>query len=457
MSSGLFIPNALKRLARLFQPKATLYAVGGFVRDGLLDLERYDVDVASALEAEEVKQLLAGSEFSVADHNMRMGTLHIRAEGFVAEYTAFRQDSYDRRSGKHDPIDVRFTSDMREDALRRDFSCNSVYLDILADKLYDPVGGLEDLKNHILRASDSPEKVFEADGLRILRLVRFAAELGFDIDPDTERAARLNAYRVKDIAAERVRDELDSIFLADVRHPELKDSKAHLRGFRLLDSLGLVDILLPELATLRGLQQPKKWHLYDAFEHSVKAFEISPPAIRWAALLHDVGKARSVELTGYMRSHDVLGEQMARDILNRLRFKNADKDKICKMILRHMFDKNGDTPMPQVKAFVIDNVGIVDDLILLMETDAIATAGVLTRPNRVREAYESMREAGLPFSIGQLKVDGNDLLALGVPQRRIGELLKDLLYATATDPALNDKQNALEHVKKRAFETEAAE
>lgn len=173
------------------------------------------------------------------------------------EYTTFRTDSYDRSSGKHSPDNVAFTTDMTLDARRRDFKCNALYKDVLTDEIIDLLGGEEDVKNKIISTADDPNSVFEADGLRILRMVRFACELGFDVEKETYAVAKKNAWRVEDLAVERIRDELCKIFVADTKHPELNLKGAHVKGLEMLDDLGLVDLILPELASLKGLQQPK--------------------------------------------------------------------------------------------------------------------------------------------------------------------------------------------------------
>lgn len=438
------IPSPLQRLANVFAPRATLYAVGGFVRDSLLDINCYDIDVCSKLTVDKVKELLCDTEFVVSDKNLRVGTVHISTSGFTVEYTTFRTDSYPENSGAHDPSVVVFTDDITLDAKRRDFKCNAVYYDVAADRIVDPLGGVADIENRVLSVAD--EGVFEADGLRVLRLIRFMAELGFGIEEGTLRSAKENAWRVKDIAVERIREELNGIFTAELKHPALCVRDGHIRGFRLLDELGLVDLLLPELAELKGLPQPKQYHLYDAYEHSIKAFELSPPSLRWAALLHDVGKAEAVRIGGNMHGHDALGEATTRKILARLRFKNADISRISRLVGRHMVDINGNTSVAKLRRFAIENIDIIDDLCSLIDIDALASAGEITRTNRLREAYKQLVADGVPQKIKDLKVSGADLVEMGVDEKYRGAILKDLLYDTAMDPQLNDREKALSYV-----------
>lgn len=200
--------DELKFLATLFKPHATLFEVGGAVRDEMLGIESFDIDVCAQLKVENVKKILSTSDFVVSDKNLRMGTVHISHGDFLCEYTTFRTDSYDSTSGEHTPKDVRFTSDMNLDARRRDFKCNAFYKDILTGEIVDLLGGKEDIENKIISTADTPQIVFEADGLRVLRMVRFASELGFEVEKETFEVAKRNAWRVEDIAVERIADEL---------------------------------------------------------------------------------------------------------------------------------------------------------------------------------------------------------------------------------------------------------
>ena len=169
----------LKELAALFAPLATLYAVGGYSRSRLLGVPPKDIDICSKLPLEDVKTLLSNTRFVVSEKSMRLGTATVTAPGFAAEYTAFRTDSYPAGSGAHRPDSVTFTEDMRADAMRRDFTANAVYFDPLTESFVDLCGGKEDIARGVLRAVREPDGVFGEDGLRVLRLVRFAAELGF--------------------------------------------------------------------------------------------------------------------------------------------------------------------------------------------------------------------------------------------------------------------------------------
>lgn len=436
----------LKSLAELFKDKATLYLVGGCTRDALLGFPEEDVDICSKLLVDDVKDCLKGSEFSVIDHNLRVGTVFIKSEGFKAEYTVFRTDSYDRRDGKHTPTGVKFTDDLVSDARRRDFKCNAVYRDVLSGEYVDPLGGLDDIKHRVLSTTCDPHQVFEEDGDRILRLVRFAAELGFEIEDKTFAAAKANAWRIKDIAPERVRAELEKIFVADT-HGKCKGDR-HLAGLRLLDELGLLDIVLPELSELKGLEQPKKYHLYDAFEHSVKAYKISPPNLRWAALLHDIGKRRAKEINKInMHGHAEIGAKMAEERLLALKFKKDDIKRITAIIRLHMFDIKNDGGDEEYRRFIVENLEYIDDVIALRDIDAEASRGYKPSQNRLREVYETMKSEGVPMKLGDLCLNGDDLKDIGITPMRIGACFKELLFKCACDKSYNERARALEYIK----------
>ncbi len=438
----------LQELARIFAPYATLYAVGGVVRDMLLDVECYDIDITSKLKVDKVKSILLNTVFEISDKSLRMGTMVISSENLHFEYTTFRSESYSKSSGAHYPKEVEFTEDILLDAKRRDFKANAIYYDILKDEIVDVIHGVDDIKNKVLSTCDEPSIVFEADGLRILRLVRFCAELGFSPDEKTLSVAKKNAWRVKDIAIERIRDELKKIFVADTRHKELGLNDAHLRGLRLLDELGLVEMLLPELHALKGIAQPKRYHLYDAYEHSVKAYEIAPPHLRMVALLHDIGKVHALRVDGTMHSHEIFGERMARDVMTRLKFSNNEIERVSRLVRWHMIDINGNMSVNKLKKFVVEQIDIIEDLILLKDVDGIASAGALTRENRLRTAYNELKANNIPLRIKDLKVSGQDLIDLGIKPQMRATVLKQLLIDTAQNFHLNDRDVAMRHLER---------
>ena len=443
-------PAALRELASLFAPRAKLFAVGGFCRDRLLGVTPRDLDVCSELGVEEVKTLLSTSRFEVSGKCMRLGTARISTEGFSAEYTAFRTDSYPDGSGVHRPVGVTFTRDMRADASRRDFTCNAVYFDPLTEEYTDFFGGREDIKAKVLRAVREPDGVFGEDGLRVLRLVRFAAELGFSPERETFLSAKRNAAKVLDITKERVFAELDKTFSADTAYPELGVTDGHVRGLRLMDDIGLIDLLIPELAALRGLEQPRKYHVYDAYRHSVEAYAAAPPSVRWAALMHDIGKKPACDRQGNMHGHDVIGAELAFARLTALGMPLRRAERTAELVRRHMIDLKGDMSEQKLRLFLLEHTGIADDLIALKRADAYATRGTDPGGLRIERVWSEMRSDGTPLAVKDLPVDGRDAEEAGLHGKEIGDALSALLRESAVNPVLRDRPRALAFLKRRA-------
>ena len=446
--------RALKELAALFPEGFKLFAVGGYCRDRLLGVTPRDLDICSELGVEEVKKLISTSDFEISEKSMRLGTARIYRCGFSAEYTAFRTDSYPEASGVHRPEKVTFTGDMRADALRRDLTVNAVYFDPLTETYTDFTGGMEDIEAGVLRAVRDPDAVFGEDGLRVLRLVRFAAELGFSLHPETFAAARRNARLVLDVAKERVFAELDKIFVADTAYPELGVSRGHVRGLGLMKELGLVDILLPELAALDGLEQPAKYHIYDAYRHSEQAYAFSPPEVRWAALLHDVGKRPAFDAQGNMHGHETLGESMTLARTTALGMPRRRAERTARLVRWHMTDLKGDMSENKLRVFLAGHADIADELIALKRADARATRGEDVGELRIERVWREMKEDGTPLSVADLPVRGEDAEAVGLVGREIGEALGALLREAVMNPLLRDREKALAFLEKRAKKQE---
>lgn len=443
------VPEKLKKLALLLP--VDLYIVGGYVRDCLLNIESGDIDICSPLTVQEIEKFLAGSDFEILPVNLRVGTAIVKSGDFKAEYTCFRSDSYPEDSGAHSPQSVNFISDIKVDALRRDFTANAVYFDIKKEQIIDIVGGVEDIENKVLRAADIPEKVFGEDGLRVLRLVRFAAELGFSVEQKTFDAAKMFSSRLKDIAPERIRVELDRILIADTAHPNLSGGGAHLKAVRLLDELGALAFLFPELTAMRNLQQKAKYHRYNAFEHSIKAFEVAPPQVRLAALLHDIGKLPTQVEQGNMHGHDLVGADMARDRLTKLKYPKTVVDRVVKLIRLHMYDLRGETKEGKIRLFIARNRDIIEDLFLLQRADCEASMGERpTHTERMERIYAEMKMDGTPFSLSDLKVNGHDTENFGIIKCARGQLLQELLENAILNANLRTREAQLDYLKRKS-------
>ncbi|MDE5617943.1 MAG: CCA tRNA nucleotidyltransferase, partial [Clostridia bacterium] len=249
--------DELERLARFFPSDKPLYAVGGCVRDKIMGRSGGDIDLTSACRPEEIMPFVKQAGMTCKQGSLRLGTVLIKGKGCY-EYTSFRVDSYPAGSGVHRPDAVRFTDDMSEDARRRDFTVNAIYLNIANGKITDLLGGEADIENKILRTVDDPYRVLGEDGLRIMRLYRFVSTLGFDVEENTAKAAKELSGRLKDIAPERIREELIKTLHGDYAGKAL---------YGLMDS-GALNVIMPELALNYGVRQKPQYHEYDVFGHT---------------------------------------------------------------------------------------------------------------------------------------------------------------------------------------------
>lgn len=450
MSYNILVPKKLDALADLFPQSSPLYLVGGFVRDSILGLTPNDIDICSSLTVDEVKKLLSRTEFQVLPVNLRVGTTIIKCGDFKTEYTCFRTDSYPTGSGTHTPENVEFTRDIKLDALRRDFKANAVYYDIANGEIIDVLDGVKDIKNKVLSTADTPEKIFGADGLRILRLVRQASEFGFSVEQNTLRVATKMSGRLSDIAPERIQAEVGRILVADTAHPELETSDAHIKGVRLLDKIGALDFIFPELTAMRGLQQKPQYHLFDAFEHSLKAFELSPPSIRLSALLHDVGKLPTQEKQGNMHGHDLVGAKLVRNRLSHLKYPRDVIERTAKLISLHMYDLRGETSIGKVRLFIQQNRDVIEELFLLQRADCYASLGEkAVYTERLEKIYAEMKTDGTPFSVKDLKIDGNDLIELDIEKKSRGATMKELLKVAILDENMRTREKQLSFLARR--------
>lgn len=439
--------SALKDLARIFSDGGVkLYAVGGMVRSSLLSLPVQDVDIASALQIEAAEALLAQKGIKTKRKGVFFGTLDIECGGERFEYAAFRAERYGE-GGSHRPSEVRFGATLEEDAFRRDFTVNALYLDILSGAVLDPTGGLRDLENGILRAtSKDPGIILSDDGLRILRMARFAAELGFTVEEKTLLAAKRYSGGLKDIAPERVREELDKILLSDIRYHRGKAQVFY--GLDLLRQCRAIDVILPEIAAGRGISQRPQYHAYDVEEHMLRTAGEAPPVLhlRMAALLHDVGKPVAYRSTGRMYGHDKLGENISREILQRLRCPALFTEKVTKLVRLHMYDLNGSAKESTLRRrFAEWGKEVSHDLVAIREAD-VHGSGIITGEVKSAERWKKflsrMDAEHAPFHTNELNCTGKDIMEwLSLPPSpRVGEVKAQLLRHCACHPKDNSRE-----------------
>ena len=437
------LPTALRAFAETLEKEGvTLYAVGGCVRDALLGRTVHDVDLASKARPDELIAYAKASGIEAKIVQQTLGTVLITVDGTDYEHTTFRTESYGA-GGAHRPDAVRFSDSPEVDAFRRDFSVNALYESVSDGTILDPTGGLADLENRVLRTTTKdPAVILRDDGLRILRLVRFAATLDFSIDPLTWEAAKANAALLDDVAWERKRQELDRILLG----PRVYDALSMLRD------VGTLAYLLPELVLCEGMEQRKDYHKYDVLTHLFRTCENTPEelALRLAGLLHDVGKPEAVRRDGKLYAHDVYGTEIAQTMLSRLRYPNALTGRVCGVIRIHMFDLTDAASEATIrKRFAEFGRERTEDLIAIREAD-IRGSGYKTdyTAERWRRIYDDMQREHAPFSESELAVSGRDIMEeLGIPAgERVGKIRHALLLRCAVHPEENERKILLKRM-----------
>lgn len=258
------ISENLKKLAKLFP--CELYVVGGFIRNTIMQIEKDDVDICSALTIDEIEQLLKDTAFKVKIKSKTLGSALISIKDEKYEYTTFRKDYYPN-GGQHLPEKVQFIKDVKEDAKRRDFSCNAIYYDIKNDKILDFYDGINDIKHKILKTVETPEEVLSHDGLRILRLFRFHCELNFKIDKQTLQSAIKYKNNLRDISGERVIYEITRILHSPNKYKNISKPNAYMKALKLFNKAGIWPIF--------GIDCQKiKFKMVKKVEHKSQGFLI---------------------------------------------------------------------------------------------------------------------------------------------------------------------------------------
>jgi poly(A) polymerase len=411
------------------------YLAGGCVRDLLLGSDPKDYDVATSATPDIVlklfpykKALTVGAHFGVV---LICEPKNGEPDGISTEVATFRHDgSY---SDGRRPDTVRFSSSPREDVLRRDFTINGMLLDPAiydrtgdaAEATLDYVHGRDDLSSRIIRAIGDPIQRFSEDKLRMLRAVRFAARLGFTIDPATAAAIRQLASQITVVSPERIRDEITLI---------LTEGGAR-RGFELLDQVGLLPHILPEIHKLHGVQQPPEYHPEgDVWTHTMLLLEKLPanasPALAWGALLHDVGKPATFRAPDprnpndriRFNGHVEVGVRVAETILQRLHFSNEEAAQIVALVKNHMrFADVLHMRESTLKRFL--RLPHFDEHLTLHRIDCLSSHGDLTLYDFAKQKYESAPTESIH---PKLLLSGNDLIAAGY---RPGPRFKQMLEA----------------------------
>ena len=432
------LPEAAARCMDMLEEAGfAAYAVGGCVRDALLGLEPHDFDLCTGATPTQMKALFR--EYPLVLAGEKHGTVGVICDGEVVEITTFRTEG-DYLDNRH-PESVEFVTDIRQDLSRRDFTVNAMAWSP-ARGLCDPFGGQKDLKDQVLRAVGDPVNRFQEDSLRILRGVRFAVRYGLMVEDDTRRAMTSQAHLMENLARERVFDELCKL----------------LPRVSARDVLEFGDVLaavIPELKPMMGFDQRSIHHRYDVFTHTAQVVGLVPPqlALRWAALLHDIGKPACFEPDeqghGHFYGHAKVSAAMANDILLRLKSPTALRQQVVFLIGQHMTPLTPDRKIlrRRLAQYGEENVRL---LLALQKADTEGTGvaeGALDFDGIQPLLAEILAENAC-LSVKDLAVNGHDLMALGFRGREIGEMLDGLLAQVLEEVLPNQREDLLTAAKK---------
>lgn len=416
------------------------YIVGGAIRDLIMGRTPHDYDIATNALPNQVKSIFP---FTI-DTGLKHGTVTVMDNHACFEVTTFRSDG-EYIDARH-PEKVEFIPNVEGDMLRRDFTINALaYND--EKGVIDCVGGIEDIKNKIIRCVGEPEVRFKEDALRMLRAIRFSVVLGFEIEEKTALAIKKYSVLIKKVSAERIREELEKILRSE-----------NPGGIIMLHQLGLLKYIIPELDVCFSVSQRNKYHLYNVGEHIIHAVKASPEdiIIRWAALLHDIGKplCQSVDNNGIIHfyGHHHESVRLADDILRRLKLDNESRKSILTLIENH--DIRIEPSLVGVKR-IMARLGeeLFAKLLLLQEADNTAKnpkflPDKLAKINDVRLIYRKILSERQPYVTSDLIINGRDLIKIGFRAgREIGDTLRSLLDEVLINPSLNNREYLMMRAK----------
>ena len=450
MKESFSIPdNVMYVVDTLHKNNFETYLVGGCVRDLVLKRSPKDWDITTNATPEQMIPL-----FEKAVHENDFGTVAVIFEDEVLdstvrtiEVTTYRMET--TYSNNRHPDSIEYATKLEDDLMRRDFTMNAMAFDPISKELIDNYKGQKDIKDKLIRAVGNPHDRFQEDALRMLRAVRFSAQLEFRVEQDTHEAIDNHADLLKNISSERIRDEFSK--LVDSKHPE--------HGMQVARETGLLQHFLPEMIEGYQVEQYRS-HIYDVWTHLIKAAQYGaeqdfPFHVKLAALFHDIGKPRTKgfdvkQSVATFYGHEVVGARMVKNIMKRLKFSKDTSRKVEKLVRWHMFFVDVEQITLSAVRRMVANVGeeLIWDLMQLRKCDRKGMGRPKAEPYNLRK-YQSMIEEALrdPVSVKQLKINGDYMLGdmKMKPGPRMGWMLHALLEEVLDDPV----KNTLEHLEGR--------
>lgn len=436
------LPGDVKKIIQTLQEAGyEAYAVGGCVRDSLLGRIPSDWDITTSAEPAEVKRLFRRT----FDTGIQHGTVTVLFDKTGYEVTTYRIDGR-YEDGRH-PAEVTFTPNLEEDLKRRDFTVNAMAYNDEAG-LIDCFGGAEDLEKGVIRCVGEPAERFHEDALRIMRAVRFAAQLDARIEESTATAIRKLAPTLTRISAERIQVELVKLLISD--HPE---------KMRDLYALGITAVILPEFDRIMETEQNNPHHCYSVGEHTIHTLMNveNSKVLRLTMLFHDFGKAetRTTDEKGidHFYGHPQISTKMAGKIMRRLKFDTDTMNRVCRLVEKHDVSVE---PTPKAVRHAASGMGteLFPLFLQVKKADTLGQSDYLRREKldriqKVEQIYRDILQREECLSLKQLALNGRDLIALGVqPGQEMGDLLESMLQMVLDDPARNDRAFLTEYIKK---------
>ncbi len=425
------IPNSLKELSDIFKQNGKkLYIVGGYIRNALLGFCETDIDICGEARYEEIKKFLKNSIFTVKLINEKLNTIHIKSKVSEEEfeYSTFREEIYDE-GGTHTPTKINFIDDIKKDSIRRDFTCNSIYYDLQEDKILDFYDGVRDVLEHRIKTVDVPQNTFDNDGLRILRMVRFACELDFDIDENTFMVAKEKISYLKDISQERFNKEIIAILFSDFKYDSIKNPNSPREGLNLLCELGAFGYIFRELSYNLGVEEvnnrlKEPWAI---------VFKSSPSSHRLSVFVYEILKGLGLEIN----------KQNIELILG----KNG------LMVGKQEIELQTNLLVALEKSFCLQNQDIPpflqkygDNISRILDLMRVFNVG-----DNIRAVYKIMKEDNVPISVKDLAIDGFDIMRNFpvIERKEYAKILNDLLKECCYIPEMNTKENLLKMIRSK--------
>lgn len=427
--------------------------VGGAVRDILMLIYPHDLDIATNATPEQVTKVFTEQGFKVIPVGEKFGTVVVTDDNMKQpiEVTTYRSEG--RYTDKRHPDSVKFETSLVKDLERRDFTMNAIALDVDNHLLHDPFHGRIDIENKIIRAVGDPEERFREDPLRMVRMCRFSS-LGFVINLETFKAAKKLCYQIQGIPMERIKDELFKILAMDDPIMALNN----------LDLTDLIMFILPEVGILKNATQPSQYHKYSVMYHMFETTRLLPkdkPLLRFAGLVHDIGKTHMNQHSPYFPNHGKKGLELFDEVSERLKLSN-EEDNYVRFMIQHHMDQFGLVKLKNTSGLrrwmsrLGDNIKYLGDLFILFQADVFGTGRddikQIMRIKRLKHDCEDILSRKQPIAIKDLAINGYDLMNLGIPSGPIiGKIQQRLLEGVIEDPSRNNR-DCLLSVAKQFYE-----